>query len=66
MPATPCSFIDQVPDYDCRDGRVYITMGQYCLAMPIHVFEKGCLLGKEAIALWHETSLARVIALPRH
>lgn len=52
MPKSPCAFIDQVPEYEARDGRVYISMGDQCLAMPIRVFQLGCLLGQEAIAKW--------------
>jgi hypothetical protein len=52
MPGSPCQFIDQVPEYTARDGRIYIRMGEHCLAMPINVFEIGCARGKAAIAVW--------------
>lgn len=46
------SFIDEVPDYFVKNGRMYICMGDFCLAMPIHIFLDGCELGKAAIIDW--------------
>lgn len=57
MPCNPKQFIDEVPHYEARDGRVYISMGEHCLAMPISVFEAGCTLGKAAIAKWRVKQL---------
>lgn len=51
MAALPM-FMDEVPDYECRDGRMYICMGDLCLTMPISVFLDGCELGKAAIVAW--------------
>lgn len=46
-------FMDEVPDYEVRDGRMYISIGGMVLTMPIHVFLDGCELGKAAIVAWH-------------
>lgn len=45
-------FMEEVPDYEVREGRMYIIMGDLALAMPIHVFLDGCELGKAAIVDW--------------
>lgn len=63
--SNPASFIDEVPDYEARDGRIYITMGDHCLAMPVAVFLEGCVRGKAAIAQWQVDQLDRVVPLPR-
>lgn len=61
------AFVDEVPDYIVRDGRMYICMGDFCLAMPIHIFQEGSLRGEAAIAKWHLEQMEggqRVIELP--
>lgn len=61
-------FVDEVPDYVVRDGRMHITMGNLGLAMPVHVFLDGCELGKAAIVDWQRRQCGiehRVIQLPR-
>jgi len=46
------AFVEAVPDYEARDGRIHITMGDFALAMPIGVFLEGCAKGKAAIVAW--------------
>jgi hypothetical protein len=46
------AFIDEVPEYTVKDGRMYISMGDFSLAMPLNVFLDGCELGKAAIVDW--------------
>jgi hypothetical protein len=46
------AFMDEVPEYTVKDGRMYICMGDFCLCMPLHVFLDGCELGKAAIVDW--------------
>ncbi len=61
----PC-FLDEVPEYDCRHGRVYITAGDFALAMPIHVFLAGCARGKSAVEAWQNVERGRVVRMERH
>lgn len=46
------AFIDEAPDYEVRNGRMHITMGDLGLVMPVHIFLDGCELGKAAILDW--------------
>ncbi len=65
----PC-FVEECPTYEVRGGRMHICLGgDMCLAMPIHVFLKGCHLGKQAISDWQRRDAAverTVVMLPRH
>jgi hypothetical protein len=45
-------FLEDVPDYSVRDGRMCIAMGTFKILMPLHVFLDGCELGKAAIVDW--------------
>ncbi len=62
----PC-FAEECPTYEVRDGRMHISLGgDMCLAMPIHVFLKGCHLGKLAISDWQASrgsDAERVVAI---
>ena len=61
------AFVDEVPDYAVKDGRMYISMGDFSLTMSIRVFEIGCIRGQEAIRTWQtHNSTGQVIQLPRH
>jgi len=46
------AFVDEVPDYDVHDGRMYISMGDFTLAMPVDIFLAGCVAGQAAVAEW--------------
>lgn len=48
------AFVDEVPHYEVRNGRMYVSMGDFCLAMPIHVFLAGAAAGREAIRKWQQ------------
>jgi hypothetical protein len=61
-------FMEEVPDYEVRDGRMHICMGDMVIAMPIHVFLDGCELGKAAIVAWHRRQCGidqKVVQLPQ-
>lgn len=58
------AFVDEVPDYTVRDGRMYISMGDFCLAMPIRIFEIGCVRGKAAIRTWQNDQLPEGQVIP--
>jgi hypothetical protein len=57
------AFVDEVPDYEVRDGRMRISMGDFALIMPVHVFVEGCLRGKAAVAKWRVTQIGKVSPL---
>jgi hypothetical protein len=55
------AFMDEVPEYTVKDGRIYICMGDFCLCMPIRVFEIGCIRGRDAIRTWQTQRSGDVI-----
>lgn len=57
--ATLPAFVDQVPDYDVRSGRMHIKMGGFELVMPVEVFEQGCHIGGAAVAKWRRKTFPR-------
>lgn len=58
------AFVDEVPEYLVKDGRMYITMGDFCLAMPINVFLQGCARGQVAIRIWQSERCGEVLDFP--
>lgn len=46
------AFIEQAPDYEVRNGRLHISIGDFGFVVPIHVWLDGCELGKAAIVDW--------------
>ncbi len=57
------NFIDEIPDYAVRDGRMHITMGPVVIVMPIHIFLGGCQNGKTAIADWMREKRGSVVPI---
>lgn len=51
------AFLDETPDYEVRDGRMYITMRDFCLAMPLDIYLKGAARGEAAVAKWQIAEL---------
>lgn len=64
MPTSLPVFLDEVPDYVVRDGRMYITMGTFCLAMPIHVYLKGSARGSRAVREWNTRKTGEIVTFP--
>lgn len=64
MPNSLPIFLDEVPEYEVRDGRMYITMGTFCLAMPVHIYLKGAARGSRAIREWQRGERGEVIPFP--
>jgi len=64
MPTSLPVFLDEVPEYQIRDGRMYITMGTFCLAMPIHVYLKGAARGSRAVREWHSRRAGEIVTFP--
>lgn len=60
------SFVDEVPHYEVRQGRMYICMRGTCLAMPLSVFLDGCEAGKAAIVEWQrkQCGIDNVVQIP--
>jgi hypothetical protein len=48
-------FMEEVPEYTVKDGRMCIAIGDLCLTMPIRVFEIGCIRGQAAIRTWQSS-----------
>lgn len=69
MPASLPAFVEDVPDYAVRGGRMFITMGGgFCVVMPVHVFLDGCEAGKAAVVDWQKRQCdidRNVVFLPR-
>lgn len=60
------AFIEDVPEYTVRDGRMHISVGgDFEIVMPINVFLQGCALGTRAVKEWHRGRKSEVIAFPQ-
>ena len=57
------AFIDEVPEYEAKEGRIYIRMADFTLAMPVHIFLAGCDRGRLAIAKWQVDALDKVVPI---
>ena len=53
MPQLPV-FTDEVPGYECRDGRMHISLGGLELVMPISVFATGLAKSQRELDRWYE------------
>ena len=45
-----CPFVDDVPNYEIRDGVIFITAGEFCMAMALRTFERGHVRSARVIA----------------
>ena len=55
--------IEEVPDYEVRNGLVHVRVGGVCLAcFPVRVFEVGIARSAEVIAKWRVAELEKVKA----
>lgn len=52
-------FMDSVPEYSVRNGRMYVTLANFQLVMPLSVFQQGAARAAEAIAKWQLAQLDR-------
>jgi hypothetical protein len=59
----PC--IGKVPDYEIRDGIMYITSGDWSCCMPLRVFKLGRAKSDRVIAEY-EGRRAEVARIPLH
>ena len=59
------SFIGEVPEYEVRDGRMHVTLGDFRLVMPLPVFEEGARRAAEAIAVWRYAQMDKVKPIRR-
>jgi hypothetical protein len=46
-------FVEDVPTYEVRSGRMHIELGGFAIIMPLKTFQIGCGRGLSAIKLWH-------------
>jgi hypothetical protein len=67
MAALP-AFVEDTPNYEVRDGRMYISIGDLSFAMPIHVYLDACDLGRAAIVDWQRNQCGidrKVVSIKR-
>jgi hypothetical protein len=57
------AFVDDVPEYEIRDGRMYICMRGMCLAMPVHVFTAGMARANRELDAWFEQQRGTVVPI---
>jgi hypothetical protein len=58
-------WLGSVPDYEVVSGHMHVTVGEFCIAMPINVFLCGCVRGRQAIVTWEQKRQdAEVIRFP--
>lgn len=59
-------FVENVPTYHVRNGRMHIELGGFEIVMPIKTFQIGCGRGLSAIKRWHrEHQDAEVVPFDR-
>ena len=58
------AFVEEVPHYEVRCGQMYISMGDFSLAMPLRIFYIGQRRADEAIAKWRLEHRGEVVQLP--
>jgi hypothetical protein len=44
----------RVPEYEVISGQMHVTLGEFSVVMPLHVFEIGAARARAAIDRWHE------------
>jgi hypothetical protein len=54
MRRVPATFVDEVPEYEVRDGQMHISMAGTKLVMPVHVFRAGMAKANRALDDWFE------------
>ena len=61
------AFVESIPDYKVKAGRMHIVLGELELVMPLKVFIEGAIRAEAEIAKWQLACMghAEVIKLPR-
>jgi hypothetical protein len=58
-------WMGSVPEYEVINNNMHISVGDFVLACPVHVFLQGCAKGRSAIGRWErERTSAEVVAFP--
>jgi hypothetical protein len=52
--SVPASFVDDIPEYEVRDGQMHICMAGARLVMPVHVFRAGMARANRVLDAWFE------------
>lgn len=63
MASSPASFIDEVPDYEIKNGHMHIRMGQAVLVMPVSVFRAGMAKANRVLDEWFERQQPPVVPI---
>ena len=58
------NFLDEVPSYEVREGIMYVTAGEFALAMPLRKFRLGMAKAERAIAEY-DSRRAEVVPMRR-
>ena len=59
----PC--LSKVPDYEIRDGIMYITSGEWTCCMPLRIFKLGLARSQKVVAEY-EARKAEVVIIGGH
>jgi hypothetical protein len=58
--AVPC--ISRVPNYEVREGIMYISADDWAICMPLRIFKLGCAKADRVIARY-EATVAEVVPI---
>lgn len=56
--------MEDVPEYEVRNGQMHIVLGTFEVVMPVNVFLVGCAKGTAAIKTWQRNLHATAKVIP--
>jgi hypothetical protein len=59
-------FVDEVPEYEARDGFMHVRWRGLEICLPIVTCEKSVASCNRALDLWHERAKGKVVRFPAH
>jgi hypothetical protein len=60
---SPAQFIEEVPTYVVRDGRMHISIGHCELVMPVHVCRQAMARCNRALDDWFASQQPQVVPI---
>lgn len=63
MAASPAAFVDEVPNYEIKNGHMHISMSGSVLVMPVSVFRAGMARANRVLDEWFERQHPPVVPL---
>lgn len=63
MASSPASFVDEVPNYEIKNGHMHISMAGTVLVMPVSVFRQGMARANRVLDEWFERQQPPVVPI---